>query len=116
MTTGPMAGRQHDGRLLATCPCGWQSTPSDTPALVQLLEHRRRTNSPALSLIGMVWMPLTRTPPLGMRAMTAAVTRLMRALRKPRYRRLGAEHWTLHHAPKPHPPVKANRRVHRRRK
>ena len=53
---------------------------------------------------------------LGMRAMTAAVARLMRAMRDPRYRRLGAEHWTLHHAPKPHPPVKANRRVHRRRK
>lgn len=41
MTTGPMAGRQHDGSLLTTCPCGWQSTPSDTPVLVQLLEHRR---------------------------------------------------------------------------
>ncbi len=51
-----------------------------------------------------------------MARVTATITRLRLALRDPRYRRLGAEHWTLHHAPKPHPPVKANRRVHRRRK
>ena len=45
-----------------------------------------------------------------------ALAQLSLALRDPRYRRLGAEHWARHHAPKPHPPVKANRRVHRRRK
>lgn len=51
-----------------------------------------------------------------MKRVNGTITRLRLAMLDPRYRRLGAEHWTLHHAPKPHPPVKANRRIHRRRK
>ena len=41
MTTGPMAGRQHDGTLTTYCTCGATFTSGDTSALVQLLEHRR---------------------------------------------------------------------------
>ena len=77
MTTGPMAGRQHDGALTT-----WLLHLEALLALAEDPVQRRHT---------------------------------FRDLH--RVRRLGVVHYARHHALRPHPPIKPNRkRIHRRRK